>query len=265
LDLAAHGRVLWRFRVLVVCGLVLAALLAFLSYFRVTTHGLSYRQNETWQSSEVLLLAPIKGNCLLDPNAPLCTLLPSLSPLYAQLANSAIIRKQVFPTVASTKNGNYISSAVPTPNNSTATLPFLEINGQAISAQRAVAIAKRASAVLLSYLRATPARTIPETSRVVAQVVTEPSIDQATVVQGRKKTLPIVIFLAVIGATIALVYVLQNLRTPSAASLPTLGNHDGSHAQREPSNHQPVKARGGTVADDPTRASTRRRRPRSRS
>ena len=55
MDLCTHLGVIWRFRVIVVLGLVLAVGLAFLSVFRVSfANGasVSYRDKQTWLSSE---------------------------------------------------------------------------------------------------------------------------------------------------------------------------------------------------------------------
>ena len=54
MDLKLYFQVLWRFRLLTICGLLLAASLAFLSYVNVSyTDGrptLTYRENEQWAS-----------------------------------------------------------------------------------------------------------------------------------------------------------------------------------------------------------------------
>src|SRR5690242_657260 len=61
MDLRMHLSVLWRFRFLVLGGLILACLLTVLAIFRVGFKGatptLSYRQSETWQSREVLFIS----------------------------------------------------------------------------------------------------------------------------------------------------------------------------------------------------------------
>ena len=46
MDFRLYARVLWRFRVIVAGGLVLAVLLAALSIVRVSSHGISYRRSE---------------------------------------------------------------------------------------------------------------------------------------------------------------------------------------------------------------------------
>ena len=56
MDLKLHLGVLWRFRWLLVGGLVLAGVLAFLAVFKVSSSGVSYRQSETFQAREVLFV-----------------------------------------------------------------------------------------------------------------------------------------------------------------------------------------------------------------
>ena len=59
MDLRLYGRVLWRFRVIVVTGIVLAAALAFLSVAKVSfNHGspsVTYRKALTYESLAKLL------------------------------------------------------------------------------------------------------------------------------------------------------------------------------------------------------------------
>ena len=56
MDLSLYGRVIWRFRWLVALGLILAIALSVLSIAKVSSHGLSYRKHEIWQSSSTVLL-----------------------------------------------------------------------------------------------------------------------------------------------------------------------------------------------------------------
>ena len=52
MDINLFSRVLWRFRFIVIPGLVLAFVLTALSFLKVDlrTHSVSYRQNEKWVS-----------------------------------------------------------------------------------------------------------------------------------------------------------------------------------------------------------------------
>ena len=56
MDFGLYVRVLWRFRLLVVLGLILALSLAMLSFVRVGTDGVTYRQTELWASTTRLLV-----------------------------------------------------------------------------------------------------------------------------------------------------------------------------------------------------------------
>ena len=50
MDFRLYGRVLWRFRLVIAIGLLLALVLAFLSVVRVNSHGLSYRDTRLWEA-----------------------------------------------------------------------------------------------------------------------------------------------------------------------------------------------------------------------
>src|SRR5947209_5049080 len=60
MDLRLYLRVIWRFRVIVGLGLVLACALSFFSYAKVSFKGgspkISYRQAQTWQASSLVFL-----------------------------------------------------------------------------------------------------------------------------------------------------------------------------------------------------------------
>ena len=59
MDLRMHMSVIWRWRLVVACGLALAIGLTFFSVFNVNFadgYSLQYRQGKTWRSTETLLL-----------------------------------------------------------------------------------------------------------------------------------------------------------------------------------------------------------------
>src|SRR5687767_14202280 len=104
MDLALYIRVLWRFRVLVVFGLVLAFSLALLSFVRVSFDEgeptLSYRKAEVWQSETTLLVtrrgrpwtrittSPETGEELSDPFQ-----FSKLALFYSRIANSDAVQE----------------------------------------------------------------------------------------------------------------------------------------------------------------------------
>jgi len=95
MDISLYGRVIWRFRWLVALGLILAIALSVLSIAKVSSHGLSYRKHEIWQSSTTVLITQhgfIWGRSVVPPSQPGATTGPGwlsgLAELYAQFANS---------------------------------------------------------------------------------------------------------------------------------------------------------------------------------
>ena len=60
MDLRLYMRTIWRFRVIVGAGLVLAIVLAFLSFVKVNPGGspmLSYRQTQDWRATQTYLVS----------------------------------------------------------------------------------------------------------------------------------------------------------------------------------------------------------------
>lgn len=217
MDLRLHAAVIWRWRLVVAAGLALAIGLTFFSFFRVSFadgYSLQYRQGKTWQSTETLLLT--QGGCALGQVT--CSsqsiVASSIAPLYAQMANSGVIRARVLPHgLTSASSGDYL--AFPVTDSSTGgqqVLPFLEFAGTGSTPKEAVEIARRAVTVFLTYLNeSSNSSNISKSNRVVLQVVSAATVDNAKVVKGRKKTAPILVFLAVIIVTLGLAYLLENL------------------------------------------------------
>jgi hypothetical protein len=220
MDLRLHLSVLWRFRYLVLGGLVLAILLSFFSYFRIDLGHmkLGYRSKETWESTETILLTqrvspifstnPSRGGPNADPNWLL-----SLPSLYSELANSNLISQPMQPELDSLQGSYSASQDFTSSSSGGGALPFLTFYALAPSQAGAVKIARDVSNSFLSYVAQNQAsQRIPSSQRVLLQVVTPATYSQAQVAVGRKKTVPIIIFLAVMIATIGLAYILENLR-----------------------------------------------------
>src|SRR5688572_23274106 len=56
MDLQLYARVLWRFKFIVLLGLLLALALSLLSTVRITNDGIKYRDKELWSSTMRLLV-----------------------------------------------------------------------------------------------------------------------------------------------------------------------------------------------------------------
>jgi hypothetical protein len=216
-DLALYGRVARRFWIVLAAGTLLAVLLAVLSTARITLHGISYRKPEVWQSTSTLLLTQQGfpwGRAVTPVNGDPSQLSSSLGSLYSQFANSDAVRLAMLRAGAP---NTWKLTAAPDP-----TLPIVDLSGSGYSpadAVKALALGRRA---FLGYVFSQQrAAAIPKSQRVQIQI-----LENATppvVIAPRKKTLPIVVFVAVMTLTIALVFVLENARPRSPAVALAIG------------------------------------------
>jgi hypothetical protein len=228
-DLALYGRVLRRFWPLVAIGVILAAGLAFLSLVRVTSHGLSYRKPVVWQSQAMILLtqpgAPEFRGVIPAPapgsSGPTLVNLTGLTDQYSLYANSDAVRRLMRDEGAPTTWSITAAPALPTITG--ATYPVIALSGHADSANGAVSAVQYGTRALVEYVkRQAQAAKIPTDQRIELQTVE--TATAPVVVIPRKKTLPIVIFLAVVVGTLGLAFILENLRprvravAPAAAS-----------------------------------------------
>lgn len=226
MDLRLYARVLWRFKFLVLVGIIAAGALAVLSYARVSFAGgrptLTYRHAVTYGSAETLLVTqqgfpegrstfpftvtkygPISS--FADP-----TRFSSLADFYAYLANSDAVGALAARKVGHDA-GVFTASPVISHVGNDVAEPLLQIQGLATSPSAAVLYARAGSASFREYLAAQQAKAgVPRSQRVLVTVLNGAA--GAAVVVPRKKTLPIVVFTAVLAATLALALILENLR-----------------------------------------------------
>lgn len=251
MDLALYLRVLWRFRILVACGLTVATALGALSYLKVDFRGgsvdISYRESEKWASSttvfvtqegfplgrsvfdEVLPVTPGRGDenetssyvpRFTDPSR-----FASYAQLYARLATSDMLERQM--TREAPLRGEIAAAVGTDPRNPGISLPLVEITAVAPIPADARATADRATRALLAYVeRQQTANGIPKSKRVILRVLNEPSLPE--LVAGRSATKPVFIFLAVMIAICALAFLLENVR-PGVRAVPS---DDGEIALR---------------------------------
>jgi hypothetical protein len=213
MDLRTHSGVIWRWRVLFAVGIALALMFTFFSYYKVSfADGLTHRQEVTWQSAEMLQLT--------QPGCEYCRAVPAettnlawlttLTTVYAQIANGDALRRQVFLGRPRT-DANYIAAPVQdpvTPGQS----QFLTFAGTATSPVEAVRIARRATSTFLNYLDTQSQDAgVSRNERVVLKVVTKARLATARVVEDRKKTIPIIVFLSILVMTFVVTYALENL------------------------------------------------------
>jgi hypothetical protein len=228
MDLALYARVIWRFRLVVLLGLLLAIVLSTLSFVRVTfkggAPGLAYRQAEVWQSVERLLItqrgfaegwtnppAPGVPSSFLGGSRQTFVgtdRFAALALYYEQLANSDSVQRFVHRDRS--LRGSIVAQHVLDPA-SRAPLPVLDIGGFAGTPEDAIRIARRGAEAFRLYLEQQQIRTrIPTSDRVHLSVLN--TAKGAQIFSPRKKTLPIVVFLTVMIAAVGLAFILENLR-----------------------------------------------------
>ena len=236
MDTRLYLSILWRFKPLVAAGLLLAIPLAVLSFAKVSFAGgspsLKYRQAQTWQSEAVLFVTqrgfpwgtttpqyqpanPTEGLPAV-PTAD-ANRLSSLAVLYAQLATTHQVQRLMRHLPAKATDVSVTTIPAP-PYSNPAILPLISVKGLGTSSSRAAALAADQARAIIAYVgRNQQAAGTPTAKRVLVQEVQFPLPKLATVVGKRGKTLPIIVFLAVMIATLGLVFVLENMRPDDGA------------------------------------------------
>ncbi len=239
MDLALYARVLLRHKVLLLLGLLVAVGLAILSYDRVGLDGgkptLTPRKAELWQSQATVLLTEPgfpAGRRVLDSATKLVggqvVAVPKFNApgsyagvvaLYARLAESDQVRRRI--EKSGPLAGSFQALATSDPLSPERLLPMVTLFGKASSPQVAQETVRRGMKGFLSYVRREQvAAGIPKRNRIEFQVINAP--EPAILVAPRKRTLPIVVFLSVMIAAIALAFVLENSMRRRSVSVEVL-------------------------------------------
>lgn len=240
MNLRLFARVLFRFRILVLCGLTFALALSALSLVRIDVDGTKiryeYRSDEKWNSTASLLVTQRGfpwGRSVLDEVVPVGPegeggYIPKysdgerfqgLAQLYAELATGDAVR--AIMERQGPVRGEY--DAVPVrSDDGSSTLPVIELGALGASAAEAESLARRATDAFLTYLQRTQdAAEIPRSRRIEVEVIERPT--RAVRVEGRRMTRPIFLFVLIVSGTILLAFALENLRPPAPPSAAPAG------------------------------------------
>jgi hypothetical protein len=129
-------------------------------------------------------------------------------------------------------NGTIDAAPVLATSDSTEALPLISIAAISDTPQDSTALAGRAMNSFLTYFKDQQnTNEIPDANRVELQVVNQPG--RETLLKDRSKTLPIVVFLTVVLATIALCFVLENLRPRRPKVMPVRSRSDRPSERRD--------------------------------
>jgi capsular polysaccharide biosynthesis protein len=217
MDVQLYLRVLWRFKLVVIGGVVLGCALAVLAVkhrsqtYRshttlfVTQQGFPWGRTGAVTNGQSVLVPGAAATALGDPQR-----LATLTALYAKLATGDGVQDGLIPSSMRTHESIAVS-AVPAPAYSTpAILPLLEISATAPTAARAIGLADDATSGFQSWLEAQQnAAGIDRGSRVIVQVVNHAA--RADSVGHHSKALPVMIAMTVMAAAVGLAFVLENL------------------------------------------------------
>lgn len=236
MDIQLYLRVLWRFRVLVFLGLVLAVSLAFLSITKITfTDGrphFTYRETPPWGAEATLLVTQSgfpEGRSIFDeaarsPDLNETTFLgrfadPSrferLALLYAHLATSDEVKRRMRQD--GPLNGKIEAAATPAGDGGSF-LPIITITATSETGPAAKRLADRTVIAFRDFLHdQQEASKIDAEDRVELPVVNRP--ERAEQVGGQPLLRPAFVFLLVFAITMALAFILENLR-PRIRRLP---------------------------------------------
>ena len=253
MDLQLILRVIWRYKLIVGIGVVLAFALAFLSYYKVSPSGdpkLAPRQAETWESLSTIFVTSrgFPWGSTGAPNAPAAAdsadatgtaeqppaevgpdpvHLTALAALYIRLATSDPVIKEM--EKSGPVDGELQAFPVASDDSGRGTeLPMLTLSAQATGPEEAKALADRHRKAFIRYIERQQAGAgIPSDERVVLQTVREPTEPELLV--GRKKTRPMIVLVAVLIVTLGLAFTLENLR-PRVRVLPGQESYDGPSA-----------------------------------
>ncbi len=244
MDLKLFLAVIKRYKRVVIGGAVLAVLLSMLSYGTPGLKGgmptIIPRGAEVWQGNAVVLLSQegfpydravqqvIPGKGITVPPQTIGDLnyMSNLSSVYAALANSDSVERQVaaeahVPVCATTTTATAPAAASATGNCGTvvaaslqqtgtgAPLPLITLTSSAATAAEAAKLATSTIAVLQNQIskQQTAAGTLAN-QRVELETVNSGS--PATLAQGHSKSIPILVLFAILSASIALAFILNN-------------------------------------------------------
>jgi hypothetical protein len=226
-DLQLYFRVLWRFKLLVAFGILLAIALAIFSFMKPNLSGegpmLEYRQGEQWVSysetfvtqegflwGQTTIVDPKKKGddgkaALANPNW-----FSELAVLYARLATSDPVRAIILR--GGPMHGEIDAAPVlASDNNLAGALPLIRIAAIADTDQHALDLVVRTTQAFRTFIaEQQEANKIPEGGRVRLTVVKR--ADKPQLLAGRSLTLPMVVFIAVMILISGLAFILENMR-----------------------------------------------------
>lgn len=232
MDIPLYFAVMRRFWKIVLVGFVLAIALAFLSYGRGSVTYESQAEALITQQSFPYGRAAAPGGANAAGSVLLGSpgVLSGLSPVYAQLANSDQIQKTVLKQAKVA--GTITASGVNDPATGFS-LPFLQLVSTAPTAAGAATLAQLEFNVLAKFITQQQANAgIPANDRV--QLVLIENGNPPKIAGGRSASIPMLVFVAVLGAAIAIAFFKEKSDPQTAAKLGRVPAGQPQFAHGEP-------------------------------
>ena len=198
-------------RLVTALGVGAAILLAFLAFVRVSPGGdptFQYRRANVWGSKITIQLTQegFPEGRVQDVGQRRAALI-ALTPLYARLATTDPVRQRM------RRFGPVLGGARVDPvlDEHASSLPVIKISSFALTKAAAVTRVERQARAFMTYIaNQQRANNVAPANRVVLKILSGPT--RPAVVIPRKKTLPVIVFLAMLIITSGVVLVLENLR-----------------------------------------------------
>jgi hypothetical protein len=219
MDVSLFLIVLWRAKRLVIGGALLAGVLAVLAYGQPSFSGgratLTPRSAEVWQSEAQLLIGQSSYPYRQSPGEP-DGALGSLSPIYANLANGSVMQAEIRQRLGTR---GHVKATEDIDLAASSFLPFVNIVATAPTSAEAARFAKGTASIFEAFVqRQEIAQGVPPKGRIRLAVVRSGA--NPKLVEGHELSIPILVFVAVLMGTMALVLIKENVRRHAAALAP---------------------------------------------
>lgn len=227
MNLHLYARVIWRHRGIVIAGVIVGALLAFLSAYRVGYGGVEPRQTEQWASAGTLRVTqtglpelratfPVEtGQGVPGPITPQFSdpaRFSAAAPTIARLIDSDGVYKILLRNGVTLDDDNYLTAEAEQQDQRGGFLPIIMVTAIATSSDGAIANAKGGIRALRTFfVQEQTAAGITARERILLKVLREPA--KAEVVTERSLTSPIILFLGMVVGTLVLAMALENVRS----------------------------------------------------
>lgn len=279
MDLALFANVLWRSRLVVLAGFLIACAAAVFAIARVEINRnhprLVYRDPVVYQSTvQMLVTQPgfpegrsvfnttpitlpsgqVDNPTFADPSR-----FTELAALYSQLVMGNVESQRVFGSLKPPHHEAIIASPMTAPGGTSGVLPVIQITGVAPSPTKAVALANRAATSFSKYLAERQKATgVAESDRVIIDRFAGPL--RPTVYLPRKKTGAIFVFVLILMLTVTAVFIREKARirrtAAETAEEETADVEQLLHQQAEPVDSRKLGSLSGSKQDSTALAQT---------